>query len=296
MKIKIAFLIFVTSIMYVVYELNNPVSEKQRIYNEAKIEFNKQNYKNAIIKYDSCIYVNYNTGLAYFYKGISEIKLNKITEGLNDCRKGYELVPELYNKYYDLGIYKYENYEENNTEYTENNNKEESLEDESINETTTDYSELSTSDLNKLGIEKYDQEKYREAIALYNKALEKDNKYTNAYYNIGLCYEYLEKYDSAIVCYNNILDIDSKYKYAYYELGYSYYMLSDFDNAIKNYRKYLYKDSKNFGAQNEMALAYYKKGEAKHLKYYKEKACKMWKKYLKEGNTKSQAYLDKYCK
>ncbi len=296
MKIKIAFLIFVASIMYIVYELNNPISEKQRIYNEAQIEFDKQNYENAIVKYDSCIYVNYNTGLAYFYKGICEIKLNKITEGLNDCKQGYDLVPKLYNKYYDLGLYKYENI---NSEDNNVNNTDANIVDD-VNESSTekniDYSVMSAEELNKLGIEQYDKKEYRKALKFYNLAIEKDDKYKVAFYNIGLCYEYLNKFDSAVVVYKKVLKIDSKYKYANYELGYSYYKLSDFDNAIKYYKKYLLVDSKNLSAQNEMALTYYKKGEVKNLKYYKKKACKMWKKYLKEGNAGSQAYLDKYCK
>ncbi len=300
MKIKIAFLIFVASIMYIIYDLNNPLSEKQRIYNEAQTEFNKQNYQKAIVKYDSCIYKDYNVGLAYFYKGICQINLNKIDEGLNNCKKGYKLVPELYDKYYELGLDKYENNNENNNDYTETTTESNESSDidqygNNIDDTETDsletidYSDLSSNDMIKLGIEKYNNEEYNNAIKLYKIALEKDPKSVAAYYDIGLCYEYLEKYDSAITALNNSLKIDSKYYYSFIELGYSYLMLSKFDKAIKYYKKYLLFDKKSFDAQNGLALAYYKKGK-------RSKACYLWKKYLKKGNKSSQDYLTKYCK
>lgn len=285
-KLVLALIVFVACIIYIVYDLNNPISEKQRIYDKAKYAFENEDYETAIEKYDSCIYFAFNEGLAYFYKGISEIKLNKIEEGINDCQQGYSITPELYDKYYALELYKYE---DSNYKNTENNSAE--IPDEEITDTDTyiDYSDLSVDSLNTLGVTEYNNKDYRKAMFFYNTAIKKDDSRAYLYYNIGLCYEYLDKYDSAIVLLDKAINVDKKYYNAYFELGYSYYKKLDYKKSISFYKKYLKFNPDDESAQVNLALSYYKNGKI-------SKACMLWKKYCQEGNSYAKDYIKDYCK
>jgi Tfp pilus assembly protein PilF len=61
--------------------------------------------------------------------------------------------------------------------------------------------------------------KYDEAIECYNKALEINPKYAEAWNNKGNAYFDMNKYDEAIECYNKALEINPKYAEAWYNKG-----------------------------------------------------------------------------
>lgn len=70
----------------------------------------------------------------------------------------------------------------------------------------------------------FDNPNYTEAIKFYNKAIELDPEYVDAYYQIAACYERQSNYESALNTYNTILPLikhdSSNYKYkVYFNMG-----------------------------------------------------------------------------
>ena len=65
------------------------------------------------------------------------------------------------------------------------------------------------------GFVKYKSKNYEGAIEDYNKALDLDPNYTEAYYNRGLAKDELQDYEGAIEDYNKALDLDPNDTYAY---------------------------------------------------------------------------------
>jgi len=84
-----------------------------------------------------------------------------------------------------------------------------------------------------------DKEKYKEAIALLNKAIEKDPKNKGAYLNRGLCHEKLKDLNSAILDYTALLKIDPTNIAALYYIATCKYDLNLFQEAVEYYNKAL---------------------------------------------------------
>ncbi len=73
---------------------------------------------------------------------------------------------------------------------------------------------------------------YREAIDLFQKALQKDPHRNNSYFNIGACYEYLGEYEAALENYRRELTVDPDDEDVAYRLGRVYVKMNDFDQAV----------------------------------------------------------------
>lgn len=54
--------------------------------------------------------------------------------------------------------------------------------------------------------------KYDDAMICYNKSLEIDPMYANAWERKGMIYHKLKKFDDAISCYDKVIEIDSKFE------------------------------------------------------------------------------------
>jgi tetratricopeptide (TPR) repeat protein len=89
------------------------------------------------------------------------------------------------------------------------------------------------------------QEKYDEAIASYDKAIEADPKYADAYFNKGLILDNQEKYHEAISLYNNAIEADPKYARAYFSKGLILDDQEKYDEAIASYDKAIEADPNN---------------------------------------------------
>ena len=82
-------------------------------------------------------------------------------------------------------------------------------------------------------IAKQDQDKgeYARAIKNYKKAVKIDNKYAEAYSNLGYCYRKSGDYDWALSSYKKALKIDPKLAPAHEYIGEAYAELGKFDKA-----------------------------------------------------------------
>ena len=67
---------------------------------------------------------------------------------------------------------------------------------------------------------------HQEAIADYDKAIELNPKYFNAYYNRGTAKDGLKQYKESIADYDKAIELDPKYFDAYYNRGFAYLELA----------------------------------------------------------------------
>jgi tetratricopeptide (TPR) repeat protein len=105
------------------------------------------------------------------------------------------------------------------------------------------------------GLAHYDLKEYERAIEDYNKAIELDPNYVNAYYNRGLAYYYLMQYERAIEDYNKTIELDPNYAHAYNNRGIAYYYLMQYERAIEDYNKTIALDPNDADAYNNRGLA-----------------------------------------
>lgn len=95
--------------------------------------------------------------------------------------------------------------------------------------------------------------KYENAISNYKEVIKSDPTYTDAYLNIGICYDHLGDYSSAIDFFDMALELYPLYPKAWLNKAITYQHMGDitgalicFDKAIEVYRNY--------------SIAYYYKG------------------------------------
>ncbi len=90
---------------------------------------------------------------------------------------------------------------------------------------------------NAWGVALYRLGKHEEAIAKYKNALQANDRFKEAYYNMGLSFAAQKKHDQAIEHYRKATDIDPNYAIAYFSWGNSLASQKDYDQAIQQYRK-----------------------------------------------------------
>ena len=107
-------------------------------------------------------------------------------------------------------------------------------------------------------------EKFYAAIRDFEKTIEIDENYKEAYRGKGVCYSRLGDNALAIKNYQKALEIDQNYEVAYYNLGVSYSNLKEYDKALVSYSQALELD------ENDVS-AYYNRGRIfAYLGRYKE--------------------------
>ncbi|MBD2654405.1 tetratricopeptide repeat protein [Synechocystis sp. FACHB-383] len=89
----------------------------------------------------------------------------------------------------------------------------------------------------------YHLENYPEAESAILKALEKDASSDN-YYGLGLILDKQQNYSNAIDAYNKVINLDPNFLNAYIALGNLYYQQEDFENALDCYHRLLKKSHK----------------------------------------------------
>lgn len=115
-----------------------------------------------------------------------------------------------------------------------------------------------------------DQGKIDEAIFMYNKAIDIDDNYYKAHYNLGNIYLNDGRPNMAIEEYKKVIKLKPEYAYAHYNLGCAYIKLGKYSKA--KYELLVATDYKNNVADFHYNLAYvYKKlGKEKQAKTYLE--------------------------
>lgn len=158
-------------------------------------------------------------------------------------------------------------------------------------------SRMDSIDLNTAGYHEMEAGRIDEAIILFQKAININPSYAEAYYNIGQCYSgentektieaykksikldphhiavywslgasyrNSKKYREALETYKQAIDIDPTNSKTYLGLGGSYLELEYYNEAIESYRRAVENDPLSANAYSELGITYHKLG------YYKE--------------------------
>ena len=134
-------------------------------------------------------------------------------------------------------------------------------------------------------------QQYEKAISYYKEVIKSDPTCTDAYMNIGICYDHLGDYSSAndfydmaleiyplypkawsnkaityqhmgdigdaLICFDKAIDLDKNYSLAYYNKGVLYTDIGDYRLALECFTKTLEIDPKNENAKsNEKCIGY----------------------------------------
>lgn len=122
------------------------------------------------------------------------------------------------------------------------------------------------------------------AVFMYNKAIQKDEKYYKAYYNLGNVYLKDSKPNMAIEQYKKVVKLKPEYAYGHYNLACAYIKLGKYSKA--KFELLTAIDYKNTVADFHYNLAYvYKKlGKEKTAKTYIEYYNKLMENNYVQGN------------
>ncbi|MDH5366362.1 MAG: tetratricopeptide repeat protein [Cyclobacteriaceae bacterium] len=106
------------------------------------------------------------------------------------------------------------------------------------------------------GMSFYEKKQYLEAILHFNKAIEKDNTYSKAYFLRGSIKENFDDRHGAMQDFNKAVELNKNYSEAYFARGNVKFILQDYYGAIDDFSKVIELDDSN-------VKAYLKRGEAK---------------------------------
>ena len=95
-------------------------------------------------------------------------------------------------------------------------------------------------------------ENWENSVQVFQQAIDCDDKFVEAYNNMGIAYSHLGKEDKAIENYNKAIEIKKDYSNAYNNLATHYDDLGKYDQAVKNYVNALKFNSDHLQAQNNL--------------------------------------------
>jgi len=96
---------------------------------------------------------------------------------------------------------------------------------------------LTAEDYYNQGIDYAKLQQYTDAVASYDKAIQINPDYSNAWYNRGNALLNLGKYDDAVASYDKVVKIDPQYSDAWVNRGVTLGKLGRYDDAIASYDK-----------------------------------------------------------
>jgi len=219
--------------------------------------FQKQDYKNALVYFNTATNLNSENSDAWLQKGITEYYQNNYQEAINDLFFCTELIPEESQAYYYLSLC-----------YEAQGKIEVALQSA---ETAVEYDSTDSESWFEAANLAYSIQNYSKSIKYYKKVLEilPKDKYTEL--NLGLAYNKSGNKDSALFWYTKTIEDYPDYSLAYNNKGYIYQTEGKYQSAISYYTKSIKLDIKNTYPIWNRADCYFE------LKEY-EKAIKDYKK------------------
>ena len=114
----------------------------------------------------------------------------------------------------------------------------------------------SASELTEKGKKLYEQREYMQAVINYNKAIDVDPNYSQAYYMRGKIKEAFEDIHGAMKDFNTAIDKNSKYAEAFFARGNIKYKLQDYYGAIADYSSTIQLDANNIKYLNDIPICF----------------------------------------
>lgn len=128
------------------------------------------------------------------------------------------------------------------------------------------------------------------ALVQFNKAIEADPEYINAYLRRGFVNNALKNYEDAVHDYDKVIELHPQHVFAYISRGSAKNKLEKFDEAMADFDAALQIDPENQEAYNNRGWSKVGLGD-------KDGACKDWKTSKKKGNEEAKIILkNNHCK
>ncbi len=137
------------------------------------------------------------------------------------------------------------------------------------------------------GVARADLRDYQQALADYQKTVELDPGYANAYYNGGNIFASFGNYQDSISCYRKAVQANPELIGAYNNMGNSYAAIGDYAQAIANFTKVMELDPGYVNAYLMRGIAYRKLGDTQRAYADLEAAARL-------GEKHAQAFLIKH--
>jgi tetratricopeptide (TPR) repeat protein len=111
------------------------------------------------------------------------------------------------------------------------------------------------------GVAFYNQKEFSKAIQAYQKVIELDPTYVEAYNNMGIIYQMLGNADRAFGAYQKATEINPRYEKGYNNLGILLLIKGRYEEALEAFQKALAINSNNIESHINLGILYKKKGE-----------------------------------
>jgi len=111
------------------------------------------------------------------------------------------------------------------------------------------------------GVHFYNQREFSKAIQAYQKVIELDPTYVEAYNNLGIIYQMVGDMDRAFGAYQKSTEINPRYEKGYNNLGILLFFKGRYEEAVEAFQKALAINSNNIESHINLGILFKKKGE-----------------------------------
>ena len=111
------------------------------------------------------------------------------------------------------------------------------------------------------GVGLYHQGDYLKAIQAYQKVIELDPGYAEAYNNLGIIYQEIGDFDRALSAYQKAIGINPKYEKALNNLGVLLYLKGHYEESIQAFQKALTINANNVESHINLGILFKKQGQ-----------------------------------
>jgi type IV pilus biogenesis/stability protein PilW len=111
------------------------------------------------------------------------------------------------------------------------------------------------------GVDHYHQQDYSKAIQAYEKVIELDPGYAEAYNNLGIIYQEAGNFDRAFSAYQKAIEINPKYEKALNNLGVLLYLKGRYAESIQAFQKALNFNANNIESHINLGILFKKQGQ-----------------------------------
>jgi len=111
------------------------------------------------------------------------------------------------------------------------------------------------------GVHFYNQREFSKAIQAYQKVIELDPTYVEAYNNLGIIYQMIGDVDRAFGAYQKSTEMNPRYEKGYNNLGILLFLKGRYEEAVEVFQKALAINSNNIESHINLGILFKKKGE-----------------------------------
>lgn len=193
---------------------------KMGYYDKGKIYFNREEYIQAISKFQIAVEIDQNFMDAHRFIGKVYLKLGDLRKAEKSVREALRI-----DSFYQLA-------------------------QELLEKIKLKHKEQ--------GDEHQNREDYYEAVKSYQHAIRINDKYKNAYNSLGIVYWKMKEYSKAIDAYQQAINIDERCHIVYTNLSYVYHEISAYANAVKPLKRAITIKPDYQAAYYNLARTYFK--------------------------------------